>query len=450
MATASGTASGLRALLAAGETFGRSDAGAGTRVQVEFVSAYPTGPLTILHGRGAAVGDAVANLLAWSGYRVEREFYVNDTGEQIEGLAQAVEARYQALAGRPAAPNDAYPAESVEPPAAAIFGREGARLADLPTAERRARIAQQLCDDILREQRETLDRFGVTFDRWYSERELHRGAIAETVERLRRSGQVYDEEGALWLRSSSLGDEQDRPLVRSNGLPTYIAADIAYHLDKQRRGFGRVVDVWGPDHSDYVARTRAGLKALGIDAGWLEVVILGPVTLKVDGLRVEGLNRKTHAVMLDELIDELRAPVARLSYLERPAAAPLEIDLDCARQQAPGNPVYRIFSAWERVRQAEPAPPGSNDAPLTEAQQQLARQLARFPDEVRAATAGLDPHRIFTYTLEVASRVEAAIEAPQNQRGSAAAPPSAPLAGAARIVLENALSILGVSAPEPN
>src|SRR5205823_4598542 len=243
----------------------------------------------------AAVGDALANLFAWTGYEVQREFYVNDAGEQMERLARSVESRYLELCNRPAPrPDDGYPADVAEPLALALHAREGDRLADLAAPERLEALIRLLREEVVREQRETLDRFGVRFDRWYSERELHGGAIEDAVERLRSSGHVYEEDGALWLGSARLGDEQDRPLVRGNGQPTYIAADIAYHLDKQRRGFRRVVDIWGPDHDGYVARTRAGLQALGIDAGWLEVLILGPVTLKVDGLRVEGLNRKSH------------------------------------------------------------------------------------------------------------------------------------------------------------
>jgi arginyl-tRNA synthetase len=257
---------------------------------------------------------------------------------------------------------------------------------------------------------------------------------------------VYEEEGALWLGSARLGDEQDRPLVRSNGQPTYIAADIAYHLDKQRRGFRRVVDIWGPDHNGYVARTRAGLQALGIDAGWLELLILGPVTLKVDGLRVEGLNRQSQAIMLGEMIEELGAPAARLALLERPAGAPLELDLDLARRQSPENPGYRILSVCDAAAGLAERAPRRPAQAGSGIEKSIEEQLTQFPGEVRRAAGELEPNRLFRYTLDLAAQVHhlaagrGAAQAASARSGSGGA-----LAEASRIVLRNALRILGVT-----
>jgi arginyl-tRNA synthetase len=452
----------LREIHDRGDAYGRSDLGQGEAVQVEFVSANPTGPLSVPHGRGGAVGDVLASLLDWAGYRVSREFYVNDAGGQMERFGRSVEARFLQLLGRDVpVPEDGYHGDYVRELAARIREREGDGLADLPEAERLERFTQLGRDEMLREQKESLARFGVHFDVWYFESDLHRtGKVDEVIRLLTQCGHTYEADGALWLRSTAFGDDKDRPLLRSNGKPTYIAPDLAYHLDKFRRGFERVIDVWGPDHHGYIARTKAGIQALGYSADQLDILIFQHVRLYLNGEMRVGSKRAGDIIPLDDVVDEVGKDAARFFYLMRTANSPLDFDLDLAKREAPENPVYYVQYAHARVcsilreaveRQVPIPDPATADLSVLTHPAELAmiRKLADFPDEVRGAAGAQEPHRMTRYAQELASTFHAFYrdcwvlgQDPPVTAGRLL------IVGACRIVLRNVLTILGVSAPE--
>jgi arginyl-tRNA synthetase len=436
------------------ERFGRSEEpGRGSSAQVEFVSANPTGPLTVTHGRGAALGDALANLLEWSGYRVAREFYVNDASGLMERFGRSLEARYLQAVGQAEArvPLDGYQDAYLIDLAEAIRGEAGEEYASLPPEERLAAVVRCGRDLVTRRQRETLAAFGVRFDEWYSERGLHEsGKVDEVLGRLRDAGLAYEREGALWLGSTRFGDEQDRPLRRSNGRVTYLAGDLAYHLDKFRRGFDRVIDVWGAEHQGYVGRTRAGMEALGCRRDALEIVIFAPVTPKVDGMVVEAPGQQGNNLTLEEVLADIGPDMARFFYLMRPAGTALDLDLDLARKETEENPLRQVWSACARAAAAGGSPaPDETDLSILDhpAETALARRLSDFPDEVRAAARELDPHRLTRYAGETAAAFAAfSRDCPPGDgaRGTA----RVALADAAAVVLRNTLAVLGIPAPD--
>jgi arginyl-tRNA synthetase len=452
----------LREIHDQGEAYGRSDLGQGEPVQVEYVSANPTGPLSVPHGRGGAVGDVLASLLDWAGYRVSREFYVNDAGGQMERFGRSVEARYLQLLGRDVpVPEDGYHGDYVRELAERIREREGDSLADVPEAERLDRFTQLGRDEMMAEQKATLERFGIHFDVWYLESDLHRAhKVEEVIRLLTECGHTYEADGALWLRSTAFGDDKDRPLLRSNGKPTYIAPDLAYHLDKFRRGFTRVVDVWGPDHHGYIARTKAGIQALGYRADQLDILIFQHVRLYLNGEMRVGSKRAGDIIPLDDVMEEVGTDAARFFYLMRTANSPLDFYLDLAKREAPETPVYYVQYAHARVcsilREAverkTPIPDvASADLSVLTHPAELAmiRKLADFPDEVQGAAVAREPHRMTRYAQDLASTFSAFYrdcwvlgQEPAVTAGRLA------IVGACRIVLRNVLTILGVSAPE--
>jgi arginyl-tRNA synthetase len=445
----------IREARALGDAFGRSEEpGGGLPLHVEFVSAEPTGPLTVLHGRGAALGDAVANLMEWNGYRVSREFYVNDAGSQAERFGRSLAARYLQLRGDTSArvPVDGYVDDDVEQTAARISTEHGDELRSLSPDERAAACRRLGRDAMVERQRATLQAMGVRFDRWFAESDLiESGKVAETVALLQERGHAYEAEDATWLRSSAFGDEQDRPLLRSNGRPTYMAADLAYHLDKVRRGFARLIDVWGPDHAGYVERTRAGIGALGCDNDALSILIFQPVTLKLDGSLIEAGAYSGNNILLGEVIDEVGADNARFLYLLRPLGAPLEFDLDLARQASGENPLVRIRTVQARIAELAGAGPGTGEpeavdlSSLHPAGRALVRKIVDFPDEVRAAGRELEPHRLVRYTSELAVLFEE-FDRSESWEGGCAGPRAA-VVEAAGVALRNALSVLGIPSP---
>jgi arginyl-tRNA synthetase len=450
----------VREARSAGDDFGKSrDLGADTPLLVEFVSADPTGPLTVTHGRGAAVGDALANLLEWNGYRVAREFYVNDTGSQTERFGRSLDARYRQALGQADArvPADGFQGDYVAELAARLRSDGGDRYLALPADERLKTLAQLGCEAMIARQRETLERLGVRFDEWYSERALSEsGKVGAVMERLRTGGHTYETDGALWLQTTGFGDTEDRPLLRSNGRPTYIAGDLAYHLDKFDRGFQHVIDIWGPEHEAYVRRTQAGMEALGCHPGSMEILIFQPVLLRVDGILVSGgeggSGSPGNNVPLDEVIETVGRDTARFIYLSRPISAPLEFDLDLARKRTHENPACYVLQAYARARQAlkgagaERPGPDVDLTPLTQAPERaLMRKLAEFPDEVRAAARERDPHRLTRYVRDAADAFDAFCrDCPIAGAGEGAAPARLALCEAAEVVLRNALRLLGL------
>ena len=456
--------------LAAGPSFGRSDVGGGKRVLVEFVSANPNGPITVAHGRGGVIGDALATLLEWTGWDVSREFYVNDAtnSSQMKVFARSVFARYRQLLGHDdPVPDDGYPGEYVADIARTVLEREGDRFENLPPADAAVEFQALAMEGMQEQQRRSLEAFGIRFDTWYSEEALHRaGAVTGVLDALKASGHAYEEGGALWLRSTTFGDDKDRVLVRADGSPTYISGDLAYHRDKFARGFDRAVDVWGADHNGYVARTKAGLAALGLDPGRLHVALYQLVRLVKDGVEVKMSKRGGTIVTLDELVDEVGRDAARFFYLMRSSDAALDFDMDLARRHDRENPVYyaqyahaRCCSAREKARGLGLDGEGAVDslALLTLPDESaLIKKIDDFPGEVRAAAKGYEPHRIARYALDLAAQFHAYYDRGNRdpavrlvrEEDPALTGARLALARGVRQTLAGALSLLGVSTPE--
>ena len=451
-----------RRILERGPDYGRSTSGAGLKVNVEFVSANPTGPLHVGHGRGAALGDAIASLLQWTGHTVAREFYINDAGVQIDRLAQSLWARVQELAGRPAAiPEGGYHGEYLRENAREVLEREGPAFADLPEDEgiRRCRALA------LRIQRAEQDRdladFGVRFDVMSSEQAVYdSGGVERALERLHDRGLTYESEGALWLRTTDFGDDKDRVLRKSDGSYTYLVPDIAYHLDKSERGFDRAIDVWGADHHGYIPRMRAVLAALGLPQEFFDVALVQLVRVVRGGEEVRMSKRSGEFVTLRDLYEEVGVDAARYFFLMRKGTSPLDFDVDLAKRQTEENPVFYVQMAHARLsgifRTAERNPAevtGTLDLGALPAPQdaELLKKLGTFPEIVEKAAREGEPHRITVFLHELATVVHAwyhhtrAVGAPE---GPATEHARLLLARAARIVLANALGLLGITAPD--
>ncbi|MCY3699392.1 MAG: arginine--tRNA ligase [Gemmatimonadetes bacterium] len=456
----------LADVIEAGPHWGRTQGAPALRVNVEFVSANPTGPLHVAHGRGAALGDAVASLLEWTGHEVTREFYVNDAGRQIELLGESVEARYEEAADRPAAiPEGGYHGNYVRDVALAIRDAAGPGvLASLAPGERRAHFRREAVRMLREEQAEDLSRFGVHMDLYYSERSLYEsGAIDRLLEALEGGGLIYRSQGATWLRTSSLGDEKDRVLIKSDGSFTYFLPDLAYHLDKARRGFELAIDVWGADHQGHEKRMLAALRGLSYP-DLLEVLIIQLVTVLRDGKEVRMSKRAGRFVTLGELVEETGPDVARYFFLMRRAEVHLNFDLDLALDTSDANPVYKVQYAHARmcsvfrragivadeVRAALEVP----DTFGTPAEREVALSVLRLPEVIATAAVGRAPHLVCTYLEETAGLVNAWYHQGNldpAQRILADVPERAArirLARAVQLTLRNGLRALGLSAPE--
>lgn len=464
----------------AGDQFGASDTGRGVSVLVEYVSANPTGPLNVVSARAAAVGAALVRLLSAAGFRAAGEFYVNDAGRQVDLLGESFAARFAESIGeeRP------FPEE----------GYRGAYVADLagelPRAEARAALERSdlewfrdhALDRMLAWQKKDLQAYGAEFDRWFRETELHQGGkVQETLEALETRGMTYVArapeggpgdrphqretenatlEEATFLRTSRFGDDIDRVVVRSNGAPTYLLPDIAYHRDKRARGFRHVIDLWGPDHHGYVPRMKAALLALGLEPDFFEVLIVQQVNLMSGGQPVKMSKRAGEFVTLRDLVDDVGADCAKFFFLMRSTSAHLDFDLDLAKRQNDENPAYYVQYAHARIasilrfaadRGLAPNAPGVGRTVEDEAPEEraLERRLAAFPEVVRGAAATREPHRIPGYLMETAAEFHRFYHAcrvvsddvEKSRR-------RLEITDAARIVLRNGLSLMGVSAPE--
>ncbi len=451
-----------RDILAAGARYGRSAEGTGRRVNVEFVSANPTGPLHVGHGRGAALGDGIAALLDWTGHDVVREFYVNDAGVQIDRLAQSLWARVQQAVGRAAEiPEGGYHGEYLAENAAQVLAREGRAFADLPDDEGIARCRALALVLQREEQDRDLADFGVRFDVMSSEQTIYdRGLIGHALELLAARGLTYEKDGALWLRTTDFGDDQDRVLRKQDGSYTYFVPDIAYHVGKHERGFDAAIDVWGADHHGYIPRMRAALAALGYPPAWFDVELVQLVRVVRGGEEVKMSKRSGQFVTLRELMDDVGVDAARYFFLMRPGRSQLDFDVDLARKQSDENPVFYVQMAHARLsgifRTAERAPDGITgalDVAALAAPQdaELLKLLPVFPEIVSKAAREREPHRITTYLHDLASVVHGwyhhtrTVGAPE---GPATEQARLLLARAARIVLANALTLLGLTAPD--
>lgn len=341
----------LRDLLLAGDDFGHSDLGKGMKVQVEFVSANPVGPMHIGHGRWAAVGDTLANVLSFSGHQVTREFYINDYGTQMNIFGKSVAARYGELLGQEISfPPEGYRGEYIKDIAREIIERDGSKHLLLSTEEREELFRERAYQQVLQHMKKTLERMGVKFDVWFSERELHHtGAIKEAIKELREKGLVYEKEGAVWLETTSFGDDKDRVLIRETGEPTYFASDIAYHKNKYSRGFDKVINIWGADHHGYVARVKAAVAALGYPPDFLEIIIGQLVNLLRAGEPVKMSKRTGEMVTLDELLDEVGKDPVRFLFLMSDANNTIDFDIELAKKESAENPVYYVQYAHARI-----------------------------------------------------------------------------------------------------
>ena len=487
-------------ILEQGPNYGRSNLGAGRRVQVEFVSANPTGPLHVGHGRGAAYGAAVADLLAYVGFDVHREYYVNDAGRQMDILATSVWLRYLELCGEALDfPSNGYKGDYVWDIAATLHRehgddyrvdtdrvREGLppdELAPGDGGDKEAHIdaliaqAKRLLGDnryryvfelglntILDDIRDDLAQFGIAYQEWYSERSLtESGAVNRAVERLREAGHLYEQAGALWFRSTAFGDEKDRVVVRENGQTTYFASDIAYHMDKLERGFDRVIDIWGADHHGYVPRVKAALSALGDDPRRLDVLLVQFAVLYRGGEKVQMSTRSGEFVTLRELRREVGRDAARFFYVMRRCEQHMDFDLDLAKSQSADNPVYYVQYAHARVAsvlqqaaergialELTPKPGEDKLALLTETHEvDLLKTLARWPELVTAAALNEEPHQLTHYLRELANDFHTYYNAHQFLVDDAALRDARiQLILAVRQVLRNGLNLLGVAAPE--
>jgi arginyl-tRNA synthetase len=449
----------LPVILAAGAGYGQSNVGRGAKVNVEFVSANPTGPLHVGHGRGAALGDGIAALLGWTGWSVTREFYVNDAGTQIDKLAQSLWARVQQLAGRAAeVPEGGYQGDYLKELAEGILAKEGRPFADLPEQEGLRRCRTIGVRSQRAEQDEDLLELRVKFDVVFNESDLYRdGLVEQTLAELTKRGHTFEEDGALWLRTTAFGDDKDRVLRKRDGTYTYLVPDIAYHRNKHERGFERAIDVWGADHHGYTPRMQAALRALGYPPDFLHVEIVQLVRVMRGGEEVRFSKRAGDFVSLRDLFEETGVDAARFFFLMRRGDSQFVFDVDLAKSQTEENPVFYVQMAHARMtgifrvaaRAAESVTPEGVDlSVLTQPEElEVLKEMAEFPAIVAGAAAALEPHRITGY-LEGLARIAHGWYHKYRVLGEPEEAARLVLARAVRQVLANGLTLLGINAPE--
>jgi len=454
----------VRDVLEQGDRYGSSDAGAGKSLLLEFVSANPTGPIAVVQGRAAAIGDTLAKLLEHVGWRVSREYYVNDAlnSTQIQRFAETLEARYlQKFGQRVTVPEDGYQGDYVVEMAEELAQTEGDRYLQMSREERLAALYEYSLNSIVASQRRDMDAFGVRFDTWFHESVLYQNRQVEAaIEVLKTRGYTYEADGALWLKATELGDEQDHVLVRSDGRPGYLAADIAYHRNKFERGFDRLIDIWGPDHQGHVLRTRAGVQALGYDPARFEILIHQIVRLFRGSEMVRMSKRAGDIIPLSALLEDVGADAARFFFLMQSLDSHLDFDLELAKRQANENPVYYVQYAHARIcsilREAEdrgvslPRVSSANLARLGEPDElALMRKLAELPHEIGDAAERYEPHRMTRYAREIASDFHGFYTNCRVLSDDAELTAARlGLMQATLTVLRIVLNVLGVSAPE--
>lgn len=440
--------------------YGKSNAGGGEHVQVEFVSANPTGLLHMGNARGGALGDTLAAVLNEAGYVCDKEYYINDAGNQVENLGKSVEARYFELLGRDdyQIPEDGYHGKDIIATAQRLLDEKGESLVDLPEAERRELMKNYALKEKVAGIRGSLENFGVVFDNWFSEQSLHdAGSVHEVVDILREKGVVYEKDGAQWLRATDWGEEKDEVLVRSNGTPTYFAADIAYHRDKFERGYKRLINIWGADHHGHVARLKGAMTALGYPGDDITVILMQLVRLYRGGEIVKMSKRSGKYVTLDELIEEVGKEAARFFFIMRSPDSALDFDLDLAKAESSDNPVYYVQYAHARICSilsvAGVDTPKAADVDLSllteENERVLIRKLAEWPQEVADAARELAPYHLAYYAKELANAFHSFYNSCKVLTDDAALRDARlALVDCTRITLRNVLTLLGLSAPE--
>ncbi len=444
------------------ERYGASTLGQGEKIQVEFVSANPTGPLHIGHARGAVIGDVIARILEVSGYNVSREYYINDAGNQMNMLGRSVYYRLRTLRGETIEfPSDCYQGEYITDLAKEIIHMQGDALQEKSKDELIPFLTDYAAASILEGIKEDLQAFGIVFDCYFSEKKLYKDkGIARLLENLQQAGFIYKEGSTLWFRTTDFGDEKDRVVVRENGEPTYFAADIGYHKNKYERGFTKVIDIWGADHHGYIPRMYAGIQAIGKSKNALDVVLVQLVNLLRDGVPVAMSTRAGEFVTLREVIDEVGKDAARYNFLMRRSNSHLDFDLELAKRQSNENPVYYVQYAHARIasimRMAEergyPVPSyGEVDLGLLtlEEEHTLVKAIDQFPELIEASARTLEPHRIPFYINDLASVFHSYYNKNRVISDDGALTTARLfLVKTVGIVLKNALGMLGVSAPE--
>lgn len=454
----------VHSVLAQGDAYGRTSFGSGEKVQVEFVSANPTGPMHMGNARGGAIGDCLAAALDWAGYEVTREFYVNDAGNQIEKFGRSLEARYlQIYQGEDAVefPEDGYHGDDIKARAQEFADLHGNRLVQADGPDRRRELIGYALPKNIEKLRQDLESYRIAYDVWFLESTLHNGAIDQAIQRLSDRGMTYEKEGALWYKATENGGEKDEVLVRANGFPTYFAADIAYHYNKFAvRGFDRVINVWGADHHGHVARLKGAMDAIGLDGSKLDIVLMQLVRLMKDGKPYKMSKRTGKAVSLTDLIEEVPVDAARFYFNMREPNSTFDFDLDLAIEQSSQNPVYyvqyahaRICSILRKLAEEGVSPRACTadelDAMDGPFETELIRCLARFPQEVVETARSYDPAKLTKYAVEAATlfhkfydkcRIRGEAEPLMQARLN--------LCLAVRTVLRNVLTILKITVPE--
>lgn len=453
----------LASILDKGQDYGNLPKRITPRIQLEFVSANPTGKLHVGHGRGAAFGSSLANLMLAAGYNVQKEFYINDAGTQIDNLAKSVNARYLELLGQEFEfPESGYHGEDIVKTAKNIIEQDGDKYLQISEIERLTIFKEFALVEKLNGLKQDLADFGVTFDNWFSERSLYRDdKINKTCEILTEKGYLYEQDGAKWLRSTDFGDDKDRVVIRDNGIPTYLAADIAYHQNKLERGFDTLINIWGADHHGYIARVKAAISALGYEGESLEVLILQMVSLYRDGHMVKMSKRTGQSITLSDLIEEVGKDAARYFFVMRSIDSQLDFDLNLAIEKSSDNPVYyvqyahaRICSIFSQLQDLGvdcliTKDPEKLQLLTHETELNIIKKIGSYEEEITYAAKERMPHKIAHYVYDLASlfhtfynqcRIVGVESDVQQARIS--------LISATRVTLTHALSILGVTAPE--
>ncbi len=455
----------IRAIEEKGSDYGKIEMGKGKKVMVEFVSANPTGPMHMGNARGGALGDCMASVLEYAGYEVTREFYVNDAGNQIEKFGKSLEARYiQELKGEAAVefPEDGYHGDDIREHAKAFIAIEGDKYLEASSEERKKALVAYALEKNVDALKSDLEKYRIFYDVWFRESELHKsGKVDEAIKRLTEAGYTYEEEGAIWLNCEKMGLEKNEVLVRQNGIPTYFAADIAYHINKlETRGFDLVIDVWGADHHGHVARMKAALDAVGINPDKFEVSLMQLVRLTRDGEAVRMSKRTGKAITLSDLLEDVSIDAARFLFNMRMAGSHLDFDLDLAVKQDSENPVYYVQYAHARicsiirllaeegvaVKKFDEICP---EVLVKDEELELLKKLSELPEEIRAAAESREPAKITRYVIDLASafhtfynscRVKADDERLMDARLK--------VCDSVRIVIEGVLKMLKIEAPE--
>ena len=471
-------ASAASDVLAQGDSYGAVNLGNNKRVQVEFVSSNPTGPLHIGHGRGAAVGDSVARILAFTGWDVQREYYINDAGLQIETLGKSTQARYFELFNKAELapfPENGYKGDYLYDIANKIKSEHGDEFIKLKPEDSLEFFKNYASGLILNGIKDDLEKFGVKFDNWFSEKSLYvkdesgKTAVDVSMQNLKDNNYAFEQDGALWFRSTDFGDDKDRVLIRNNGVPTYFASDIAYHHDKFiDRKFERVIDVWGADHHGYIARLKAGIKAMGKDPDKFDVLLIQLVNLLRGGKQVAMSTRSGEFIELSEVCNEVGVDATRFFFLTRRSDSQLDFDLDLAKSQSSDNPVYYVQYAHARIasilREFEARGGELSDNKINlnifndnKEARELANILAEFPKEAASASRDLAPQVITDYALNLAgafhsfyntNRILLSLEDEDNEQDKELELGRVKFICAVRMVIARCLNLLGVSAPE--